>query len=128
MIEELRGELAPMLPLTITEAAFVDPTLTLAGDGWAFSSPSAWRVINGRILDFGWSWSSADAPDLVWDLCGLSIVSVAPRSSVMGGDPALELSDGRWLEIFSDHAVDPWSMRLPNITFVGSPSDSSQTN
>lgn len=33
MIEELRGELAPMLPLTIKEAAFVDPTLTLAGDG-----------------------------------------------------------------------------------------------
>jgi hypothetical protein len=125
MIEELRGELAPMLPLTIKEAAFADPTLTLAGDSWAFSSPSAWRVINAGILDFGWS--SAGAPDLVWDLVGLSIVSVAPQSSIMRGDPAFELSDGRWLEIFSDHAIDPWSMRLPNITFVGSPSDPSQT-
>lgn len=115
-----------MLPLTIKEAAFVDPTLTLAGDSWAFSSPSAWRVIKGGVLDFGWS--SADAPPLVGDLVGLSIVSVASQSSTMRGDPAFELSDGRWLEIFSDHAIDPWSMQLPNITFVGSPSDLSQTD
>jgi hypothetical protein len=126
MIKELRDELATMLPLTIKEAAFVDPTLTLAGDGWAFSSPSAWRVIKDGILDFGWS--GADAPDSVWDLIGLSIVSVAPQSLVMSGDPAFQLSDGRWLEIFSDHDVDPWTMRLPNITFVGSPSDPSHTN
>lgn len=125
MIEHLRGELAPRFPLTIEEAAFVDPTLTLAGHGWSFSSPSAWRVVKGGILEFGWS--DAGAPDLVWDLVGLSIVSVVPQSPVMRGDPSFELSDGRWLEIFSDHAVDPWSMRLPNMTFVGSPSDPSQT-
>lgn len=125
MIEQLRAELASLLPLVIKEAAFADPTLTLAGDGWAFSSPSAWRVIKGGALDFGWS--DIDAPDLVWDLCGLSIISVMPQSSAMGGDPAFELSDGRWLEIFSDHAVDPWSMQLPGMTFVGSPSDPSQT-
>jgi hypothetical protein len=124
MIEQLRSEIASMLPLVIKEAAFVDLTLTLAGDGWALSSPSAWRVIKGGVLEIGWS--HADASDLVWDLCGLSIVSVAPQSSVMRGDPAFELSDGRWLEIFSDHAVDPWSLQLLNITFVGSPSDPSQ--
>jgi hypothetical protein len=60
MIEQLRRELSPILPLTIKEAAFVDPTLTLAGDSWAFSSPSAWRVIKGGVLEFGWS--SVDAP------------------------------------------------------------------
>jgi hypothetical protein len=126
MIEQLRAELASMFPLIIKEAAFVDPTLTLAGDGWAFSSPSAWRVIKGGILEFGWS--SSNASDLVWDLCGLSIISVVPQSSLMRGDPAFELSDGRWLEIFSDHEIDPWSMQLPGITFVGSPSDPSQTS
>ena len=82
-------------------------------------------MIKGGVLDFGWS--SVDAPHLVGDLVGLSIVSVALQSSIMKGDPAFELSDGRCLEIFSDHAVDPWSMQLPNITFVGSPSDPSQT-
>jgi hypothetical protein len=126
MIEQLRREVSPMLPLTIKEAAFVDPTLTLAGDGWAFSSPSSWRVIKGSVLEFGWS--SVDAPRLVLELVGLSIVSVASQSPLMSGDPAFELSDGRWLEIFSDHAVDPWSMQLPNITFVGSPSNPAQTN
>lgn len=125
MIEQLRAELSSMLPLTIKEATFTDPTLTLAGDGWAFSSPSAWRVIKAGILEFGWS--SPDAADLVWDLCGLSIISVAPQSFAMTGDPSFELSDGRRLEIFSDHAIDPWSMQLPNMTFVGSPSDPSQT-
>jgi hypothetical protein len=39
MIEHLRRELAPKLPLIIKEAAFADPTLTLAGEGWAVSSP-----------------------------------------------------------------------------------------
>jgi hypothetical protein len=126
MIEQLRRELSAMLPLTIKEAAFLDPTLTLAGDSWAFSSPSAWRVIKGSVLEFGWS--SVDAPRLVSDLVGLSVVSVASQSPIMRGDPAFELSDGRWLEIFSDHAVDPWSMQLPNITFVGSPSDPAQTS
>jgi hypothetical protein len=29
VIEQLRRELSPMLPLTIKEATFVDPTLTL---------------------------------------------------------------------------------------------------
>jgi hypothetical protein len=48
--------------------------------------------------------------------------------TVMSADPAFELSDGRWLEIFSDHALDPWSMQLPNMTFVGSPSDPSQAS
>jgi hypothetical protein len=126
MIEELRHELSSMLPVTIKEAAFLDPTLTLAGDGWAFSSPSAWRVLKGSVLEFGWS--SVDAPNLVLDLVGLSIVSVTSQSPIMRGDPAFELSDGRWLEIFSDDAVDPWSMQLPNVTFVGSPSDPAQTN
>jgi hypothetical protein len=83
-------------------------------------------VIKGGVLDFGWS--SVDTPHLVRDLVGLSIVSVASQSSIMRSDPAFELSDGRWLEIFSDHAIDPWSMQLPNVIFVGSPSDPSQTN
>jgi hypothetical protein len=126
MIDHLRRELATRLPLSIKEAAFVDPSLTLAGDGWAFSSPSAWRVLKGGVLQFGWS--SAEASDLVRELCGLSIVSLAPQSFRMSGDPAFELSDGRWVEFFSDYAVDPWSMRLPNMTFVGSPSDPSHTS
>lgn len=122
MIERLAGELSKLLPLQIVEASFADPALTLAGDGWAFSSTSAWRVTRSGVLVYGWS--DPSAADRVCDLRGKSIVSVAIQSSLMRGDPVLELETGEWLEIFSDHAVDPWVFRLPTMTFVGSPSDS----
>lgn len=121
MINEIRGALSGLLPLVVREASFEDPTLTLSGDGWAFSSISAWRVTRGGVLVYGWSEPSA--PDRVWDLCGLAIVSVSSQSPWMRGDPVLELSSGDFLEVFSDHATDPWVFRLPSITFVGSPSD-----
>jgi hypothetical protein len=123
MIEHLREALSSMLPLTIRVASFADPALNLAGDGWSLSCVSAWRVTRGGVLEFGWS--GKEAADRIWDLCGLSIVSVAAQSPLMRGDPAFELSSGQWLEIFSDHPVDPWSLMLPTITFVGSPSDPS---
>lgn len=121
MIEQMRRELAASFPMKIRETAFVDPTLTIAGDGWSFSSPSAWRITAGGVLVFGWS--DVTAPDRIWDLCGHSIVSVTSQSPRMPGDPAFELSSGQWLEIFSDHPTDPWSLILPSMTFVGSPSD-----
>ncbi|HEX9056571.1 MAG TPA: hypothetical protein VF818_03480 [Ktedonobacterales bacterium] len=126
MIEHLRHELGPMLPLTIKMAESADGALTLVGDGWTFNSVSAWRVIKGGLLDFGWS--SENAPELVRGLVGLSIVSVASQSPLMRGDPAFELSDGQWLEIFSDHFLDPWVMHLPNIIFVGSPADTEESD
>jgi hypothetical protein len=126
MIEHLRRELAPLLPLEITKASFVDPTLTLAGDGWSLSSGSAWRVTKGGVLAYGWS--DPAAIDGVLDLCGKSIIAVAPQSALMAGDPAFELSDGAWLEVFSDQPTDPWSLMLPGLTFVGSPSDPTQVD
>lgn len=126
MIEHLRRELALLFPMTIREAVFVDPMLTLAGDGWSLSSGSAWRVTMGGVLEFGWS--DPMAADRIWDLCGQAIVSVAPQSSLMAGDPAFEISNGQWLEIFSDQPTDPWSLRLPKMTFVGSPSDPTQAD
>lgn len=124
MIETLIGELSGLLPLAIREASFADPTLTLAGDGWAFSTVSAWRVTRAGLLVYGWSDSSAS--DRVWDLCGQAIVSVSAQSSLMSGDPALQLSGGDWLEVFSDHPTDPWVFHLPSVTLVGSPTDPAQ--
>ena len=121
MIESLMRELATLLPLRIREASFAEPVLTIAGDGWAFTTVSAWRVTRGGVLVYGWSHPAA--ADRVWDLCGQSITSVTAQSPLMGGDPAFELSGGDWLEIFSDHGTDPWTMRLPSVTFVGSPTD-----
>jgi hypothetical protein len=121
VIEQLVGALSELLPLKIEEATFADPTLTLAGNGWAFSSISSWRVSKGGVLLFGWS--DRSAAERIGDLSGQSVVSVAAPSSLIRADPALELSSGEWVEIFSDHPTDPWIFRLPSMTFVGSPSD-----
>ena len=122
MIEQLADSLSLLLPLTVREASYrQDIALMLAGQGWAFSTMSAWRVIRNGVLAFGWS--DARAADLVWDLCGQQILSVRAQSQAMRGDPVFELSTGERLEIFSDHPTDPWVFRLPGVTYVGSPSD-----
>lgn len=124
MIEQMRRELASLLPLEISAASYSEPTLMLAGEGWSFSSASAWRITRGGILEYGWS--SPESNVAIQRLRGKSIVAIAPQSAFMAGDPAFEFSDGGWLEVFSDYPTDPWSLQLPNITFVGSPSDPSQ--
>lgn len=119
MIELMRMEVSGLLPMKIREAEFTDPSLIITGDDWSFTAMCAWRVIQSRRLVFGWS--HPDATDLIWELCGQSIISVGPQSKLMPGDPAFELSQGGWLEVFADHATDPWALRLPTRTFVGSP-------
>ena len=121
MIDAIRRALSGLLPLSIEEASFTDPTLTLAGPGWALTSVSPWRVTRDGVLLYGWS--DRGALRRVVEMGGRSILSVMAPSSLMRGDPAFELSGGDWLETFSDHAVDPWVLRLPSMTFVGSPSD-----
>ena len=120
VIERLTRDLADLLPLTIREATYADDTLTIAGDGWAFSALCPWRVVRDGVLLYAWSDPAAD--DRVWDLCGQQVLAVSAQSSAMPGDPRFELSTGELLEIFSDHAVDPWVLRLPNTVYVGSPS------
>lgn len=122
MIRELKYTLGPLLPLKISRVESNDGFLNFGGDGWSFNSLAAWRVVRGGALEIGWNMD--EAPELVQKLCGLSLVSVVPQSPRMGGDPAFELSDGSWVEIFSDHPIDPWLMILPGITYVGAPFDS----
>jgi hypothetical protein len=75
---------------------------------------SAWRVTDGEGLVFGWS--SADAADRVWDLCGLKVGEVIVDRLI---DPSLKLSNGWQLDVFSDTALDPWVIHVPGITLVG---------
>ena len=126
MISELKEVLEPLLPLNINRAESNYGSLNFGGEGWSFNSLASWRVVRDGALEIGWNMD--EAPDLVWELLGLSIVSVAPQSPRMGGDPAFELSDGSWVEIFSDHPIDPWVMGLPGITFVGAPFDPRYVN
>ena len=106
--------------LKIQEVRWHDPSLGIVGKGWTFNTTSAWRVlgVDGRLA---FAWESNTADDLK-SLVGKSIVSVSSQSPRMTGDPAFELSDGRWLEVFACHATDPWVLSLPEMTYVGNPS------
>lgn len=119
MIDQLLSHVRPLLPLKIQEAEWNDPVLTLMGPGWSLATLSPWRVVaNARLL---YGWSQPDAGDLVWELCGQSIIDVGIQSPLAPVDPVLHLSGGGAIEIFSENPIDPWSIRLPDATFVGSP-------
>ena len=41
------------------------------------------------------------------------------QGSLTSFDPVFTLSGDKLLEVFSDTAMDPWSMLLPDVIFVG---------
>lgn len=97
--------------------------VTLLGQGWNFAAGRGWRVVNpDGTLAF--AWSTPGVEDLVAGLVGLRVVEVVPQSRVTAADPALRLSDGRWLEVFSGNPLIPWTMRIGSGVFTGAPSAS----
>ena len=94
--------------------------ISLVGRGWGFNAGRGWRVLNpdGTLA---YAWSTPGVEEQVTDLVGLSVAEVTPQSRVTMADPALHLSDDRWLEVFSRDPLTPWVMRLPNGTFTGAP-------
>jgi hypothetical protein len=84
---------------------------------WHFSTTSSWRISHAGGLVVGGR--SPDAADLVWELCGLSVVDAEPQTSRHPVDPTLVFDNGWRLEIFSDQHLDPWIWRLPDLYIVG---------
>lgn len=119
MMDELLSHVVPLLPLRIQEVEWNDPVLTISGPGWALAIVSPWRIVADSRLVYGWVHPAVE--DLVWDLCGQSIVKIGVQSSLAPVDPVLHLSSGGAIEIFSQSGIDPWTLHLPEMTFVGSP-------
>lgn len=126
MISDVNAAIASLGGLAISHAAYLEPTLTIWGESWSFATVSAWRVLREGVLLVGWSDRGVSA--YLRELPGLSVVAARSQGALMGGDPALALDNGDWLEVFSDGPSDPWVLRLPSITYVGSPSDPGYAN
>lgn len=111
------------LPLTIREAEWADPVLTLAGEGWSLAASCPWRVTSNSGLEI--SDSHPDAVDLVWELVGVSVRAAQPQNNGALVDPRFILSNDTVLELFSTFSSDAWTLRLPTLTIVGplSPDD-----
>lgn len=112
MMNSLINVLVSLLPLMVKQVSWDGDTLVIAGDGWSFSSLSAWRISNGESVQFA-CWDK-DIDDSVNELNGLNIVAVKHQGSTISVDPVFELSDGRLLEVFSTDTVEPWVLRLPD--------------
>ncbi len=111
------GLIRAALPLTIQEAEWSDPILTLTGEGWSLAAMCPWRVTDttGIVMSF----THPESEDLVWDLVGVALVAVHRRGVVQLVDPLFELSNGALLELFSTFGWDAWTLRLPEVTIVG---------
>ncbi|SRR6266508_813159 len=120
MIDRISSSLARHFPLRIDQVDYADPTVTLTGDGWSLSMTCPWHLFEGqsRIV----SWNEEGATDVIWDLVGHAITEVRPRSTEHPSDPVFLLTGGLRLEIHADTDLDPWVLRLPELTFVGSAS------
>ena len=122
MIAAMREAVRQLGGLTIERATFEDPVLSLGGTGWSLNCVSAWRLID-RSGTLVVGWSDSRAPSVVAQLVGQRIVDLDRQGVLSEFDPALSLSGGDVLEVFADHPVDPWVLRLPDMIFVGSPSE-----
>jgi hypothetical protein len=108
----------PALPLMVHVATLENESLYVGDqETWHFNTLSAWRLRDGSSLIAGWTWPNAS--DLVWELCGLHLVTVTPQSSRTPVDPVLIFDNGRSLEVFGDHYLDPWTLHLPTGILVG---------
>lgn len=112
MIESLLAVLAKVLPLQIQFVSWDGDVLTMSGEGWSFSTLSAWRIVQeGRISFACWD---KDVREKVELLKGEQIVRTSRQSILVSVDPVFELSNGTRLEVFSSDTFEPWVLKLPD--------------
>ncbi|MEJ2866772.1 hypothetical protein WCD74_03290 [Actinomycetospora sp. OC33-EN08] len=106
-------------PLLIGAITTDWPQFGFGGTNWGFQTTSSWRLVGDEGIV-----TSSGSPDLesgVLGLVHLSVVAVSEQARLTPGDPVFLLDNGWRLEVFSELALDPWSMMLPDIVFVGEP-------
>jgi hypothetical protein len=121
MIEQIREALSPLLPLRIDEVEYNDPMVLLSGRGWSLSVACPWQLMrDGQLAT---SYGDNGAAEVLDGLVEKTIVAVNGGGSDRGaGDLQLALDDGAILDVLVDTDLDPWVLRLPDHTFVGSAS------
>ena len=108
--EQLTEWLAERGPLLVEEARFDDPVLRLGGRGGGLTINASWRVL-AADRTFAFSGGMVEATELVDSLIGVSIVGCDRQGLGLRSDPTLILSDGRWVEVFSDdEGAVPWAL------------------
>lgn len=118
MNADLVAAARPLLPLRVQTVEYNDPMVVIAGPGWSLSIACPWRLTRAGLLIC--AYGDENAASRMARLVGHDVTEVGPQGRhEVSRDPALALTDGYLLEVFSDTDLDPWVMRLPEQTFVG---------
>jgi hypothetical protein len=121
MIEMIRKALSPLLPLHVEVVEYNDPMIVLAGSGWSLSVACPWRLM--RDCRLAASYGDDGAGPVLDALVGSHVIDFRSGGSGRGpGDIQLELEGGVVLDVFVDTDLDPWVLRVPDHTFVGTAS------
>lgn len=121
MIDKIREALSPLLPLKLEEVEYNDPMVVLSGPGWSLSVACPWRLMREGRLET--SYGDDGAAAAIDGLVANAVVALrAGDGSSSPGDIQIALDDGAVLDVFADTDLDPWVLRLPDHTFVGTAS------
>jgi hypothetical protein len=120
MIALVQAAVAAIAPARVGAVDYNDPMLLLHGEGWSVSLACPWRLTRAGVLicAFGDEHAAVEVQKLV----GETLDTVAVRAPGIADDPAFALSGGYCLEAFADTDLDPWVVRTPDATIVGSAS------
>lgn len=98
-------------PLRVERAEWNDPVLLLGGAEWSLSASSSWRVVARGAVEY--ASDDREAAALVASLAGRVVLSFGAVSARVTSDAALELDDGRTMEVFATALIEPWVLKLP---------------
>jgi hypothetical protein len=118
MIAEISTALKKHGPLRIDEVDYVEPTVTLMGRDWSLAVTCPWRLVRGSTTLV--AWNDTTVADQIWELVGTAVIDVRTWSTHHPNDPAFVLTSSDRVELEADSDLDPWVLRLPDRTFVGS--------
>ena len=121
MIDKIGEALSPLLPLRLEEVEYNDPMVVLSGPGWSLSVACPWRLMRESRLETAYGAEGAAAA--LDGLRGGEVVGFNPAGGTCSpGDIRVALGNGAVIEMFADTDLDPWVLRLPEHTFVGTAS------
>ena len=114
--------LAAHVPMTVEQVDWNETELVLRGMGWNMSILTPWRILQNGKFVFGSD--CAAVSEVASLLNGNSIIECKGQSSSAILDPALVLSSGHVLEIFSAAPLEPWTLFVRDFgRYVASPAE-----
>ncbi len=121
MTNDVHQAVANVLPLQLEEVDYNDPMVVLSGPDWSLSVACPWRLMRADTLET--SYGDEGAGEVLAALVGSEVVALDwVAADPVSGDIRVTFKDAVVIDVFADTDLDPWVLRLPDQTFVGTAS------